>query len=244
MLKRSAPNRNMCAITDPQSYPWYESSDNHPQLMPDMVRPDIFTHPNAQCTPESWDQRIPNEPIFERNFIIERPPIVSQDHPRNTSLCTPASHLNRPWLLTSHEIEKDAMMYWNRNTVNTKPQGVNGTPDKHTKSLKTMSEHHPDRPWLTSIRRNINMDSQLSARSYYNPKDCIHDDVQGDLLRLDRIADDALLHHMTGGGQRLDGNTRLWNQPTSMRMTEPIGFSYKRHVMKCYGKDVSNDMIH
>lgn len=230
MLKRPAPNRNMCALADP----WHNGD---PQLMPDMVRPDIFTHPNAQCTPESWDQRIPNEPLFERNFLIERPPIVSHDRPTNTSLCTPATHLDQPWLLTNHETEKDAMMYWCRNTVNTEPQGVNGSPMRKARSLKKMAERHPERPWLTSVRRNVNMDSQLSFRSYYNPKDCVRDNVQEDLMRLGRVADEALLRDMTGK-QRLDGNTRLWNQPTSMKMTEPIEFNYKAHVTKCYGDDV------
>jgi hypothetical protein len=226
MLKRTDPQpTNQCV--GPIESPWFNGQS--------QLQLDIFKHPNAQCTPETWDQRIPNEPLFDRNFIIERPPIISQDRPRNTSLCTPAGHVDRPWLLMNHATEKSAMLYWYRHTHTKRYQGVNSSElNKKSKSLKKMIKCYPDRPWLKSIARNVVQDSQLSFRDYYNPKDCINTEVNKDLTTFNRIADDALSKEMTNTKQRLNGSTRLWNQSTSMKMTEPVDFNYHAHVDKCY----------
>ena len=186
-------------------------------------------HPNSHCCPTSWDQRIPNEPLFERNFLIERPPIIPQNAPKNTSQCTP---LNSSWLIMDRKTEKEAMMYWYYNVINKAVKGTN-TSERKAKSLKKMTDKHPDRPWLHSTHRNINKDSQLSNRNYYNPKDCIIQCVQHDLTGFARIADEALIKQMDVGNKRLDCSTKMWNQPTSLRMTEPIDFDYGKHLKSC-----------
>ena len=189
-------------------------------------------HPNSHCCPTSWDQRIPNEPLFERNFLVERPPIIPQDFPKNTNQCTPTNIANRPWLVMDRKAEKEAMMYWHYNIVNKDVKGTN-TRERKSKSLKKMTEKHPDRPWLHTIRRNIDKDSQLSNRNYYNPRDCIIPCVQHDLAGFARIADEALMRQMSTGNKRLDCSTRTWNQPTSLKMTEPVDFDYGEHLRSC-----------
>jgi hypothetical protein len=195
----------------------------------------MMTHPNENCC---WDQRIPNEPLLERQFLVERPPIIPQDRPGNTSQCTPAEHLKRPWLLMDRTAEKQSMMYWHHNTVNTDIKGTN-TASLTSKSLNTMTEKHPGRPWLHGIHRNVDRDSHLRNHNHYNPMDCVVPAVQQDLSSFNRIADEAMLKEMTQtqlfrNGALEDG--RMWNQPTSMRMTEPVDFDYQKFIQKGLNK--------
>jgi hypothetical protein len=212
---------NQCVNIEP---PW--TSDRLP----------VYAHPNAQCTPDTWDQRIPNEPLFKRNFLIDRPPIIPQNRPNNTSLCTPACLINQPWLLMNHDTEEQSMLYWSKHTISSKSQGVNST-DNSPQSLKKMIAKYPDRPWLTSIPKNIVQDSKLSERDYYNPQDYINNNVSTALTRMNSAADKTLLKELTPD-QRLDG-IRMWNQSTSPRMTEPIDFNYRKYITTCdmkYGR--------
>lgn len=180
------------------------------------------------CCPTSWDQRIPNEPLLERQFLIQRPPIIPQDIPRNTSHCSVGSE--RPWLLMTKQAEDEMMNYWSRNVVNKDIIGSPTSSKKHSKTLNQMTKKYPDRPWLHGTHRNIDRDSQLSNRNYYNPKDCIIPCVQHDLCGFNRIADQAMLKKMTEdqlfrNGALCSGNGSnggFWNQSTSMRMNEPI----------------------
>lgn len=168
----------------------------------------------------NWDQRIPNEPLYERQFLIERPPIIPQDRPHNTSLCMPTcrSPASVPYLLMDHGAEKDAMNYWYYHVVNNNDKGVNiGCP--RDKSLDEMTQQYPNRPWLHSTQRNIDHDSYLS-RQPPNRRDCVDDVIQHDLNVMNRNADQALLRQMSTGqlfrnGALSDG--RLWNQSTSVR---------------------------
>lgn len=171
--------------------------------------------------PSAWDQRIPNEPIYERQFLIERPPIIPQSRPLNSSQsqCTRAPP---PYLLMDCIAEADAMNYWYCNVVNNTETGVNSG-CKKGKSLQQMTQEYPNRPWLHGVHRNIRHDSQLSNRNYYNPNDCISESDRLDVIN--RIADQELTRQMTIGqlfrnGALCDG--RIWNQSTSVRGTEPI----------------------
>lgn len=170
----------------------------------------------------NWDQRIPNEPLFDRQFLVERPPIISQDRPRNTSQCAPDS---QPWLVINHDTEREMMNYWHRHVVNRDVKGVNSK-DAQEKSLDMTKDQsqNQNRPWLHGIHRNIDRDSQLSNRNYYNPRDCIVPLMQHRLNGLNARADSAMLKQMTENqlfrnGILCDG--RLWNKSTSIRMNEP-----------------------
>ncbi len=184
-------------------------------------------HPNEHCCPTSWDQRIPNEPLLERNFLIERPPIIPQDSPRTSDRCAAT---DRPWLLMDRAAEKAMMMYWYNFVIN------DNSNKQKSKSLRKMIIKYPGRPWLHGIRKNIERDSHLSNRNYYNPKDCIIDSVQHDLHGLNRLADDVLYRQMSQGNKRQDCNIRLWNQPTTARMTEPIDFAYEPFLRSCISR--------
>jgi len=197
-------------------------------------------HPNFNCCPLSWDQRIPNEPIFERNLLIERPPQIPQDFPRTTNPCVDSS--KKPWLLYDRPTEKTMMTYWHHHTTTDKVQGVNAK-EKLAKSLDKMTEKFPEKPWLHGIHRNIDYDSKLSNRNYYNPKDCIIPCVKYDIAGLNRIADDKLFREMTKSrvfqhhdycsGGRGNSNMGIWNQTTSMKMNEPIDYNYEKFIKSC-----------
>ena len=181
--------------------------------------------------PSCWDQRIPNEPLFERQFVIERPPIIPQNRPRNTSQCLPTQ--NCRYLLMDRSAEAHAMRYWYCNVVNGK--GVNNECKKDI-SLEQMIQQYPNRPWLHSVHHNIDHDSQLRNRNYYNPQDCINGVVQNDLNIMNRNADQAMIRQMTSNqlfrnGALSDG--RLWNQSTSVRANEPIDFDYTEIIQSC-----------
>ncbi len=98
-----------------------------------------------------WDQRIPNQPIFERNFLLYQPPIVTVSRPANTSFCQlpipalPDAIDNRrtagiptaanpdyrtllqPWVNLPAEEEPKLALYWWQNTVNQGPIGIQTT---------------------------------------------------------------------------------------------------------------------
>lgn len=154
-----------------------------------------------------WDQRIPNEPLFERQFLIQRPPIIVQGIPENTSPCARAPSA---WLGLKDELS--AIEYWYNNVINKDHKGPN-TKDKGKFNLVSLIRQYPTRPWLYSTRLNVDIGSQLSSRDYYNPKDhlCTGRDYS--------IADQSLVDQMTT--RRPDTqSTRIWGQPTSMKMAD------------------------
>ena len=192
-----------------------------------------MNHPNSNCCPLSWDQRIPNEPILDRNFLIQRPPLIPQDIPRTTNECI--SSLDRPWLLYDRATEKTLMSYWHHHTNTDKFQGVN-TPSTVAKSLDKMTDKFPNRPWLHGIHRNIDKDSNLSNRNYYNPKDCIIPCVQYDVAGFNRIADSALFKEMIKDSINMNfcGKAgRIWNQSTSMKANEPDDYDHESFIRSC-----------
>lgn len=189
-------------------------------------------HPNSHCCPTSWDQRIPNEPLFDRNFLIDRPPVIPQGFPQSSGECL---WNNDPWLLMNQKAEKEAMSYWYNHTVSERTKGVNAQKPAQ-KSLKHMTTKYPDRPWLHSIDKNINKESQLSNRNYYNPKDCIIPCVKHDIDGFNREADQTFLQTMNNN-LKLNCGTRIWNQPTSMKMTEPLDHDHQSYINRCTGMD-------
>lgn len=181
---------------------------------------DKMTDPNANC---DWDQRIPNEPIFERNFLLYRPETISQERPMNSDQCTP---INKPWLLMSRKQERNMANWWLDNVHNTavrrerKHSGVS-TNKRSNHTLKTLLEQYPDRPWLNGIHKDITAESHLRNNNYYNPKDCIVPCVQHDIDLFARIRDEAFTRDMISQNQRPVDEMKMWNNITSPRMLEP-----------------------
>ena len=153
----------------------------------------------------SWDQRIPNEPLCQRQFDDggNRPPVIPQGGARSTSHCT----RRQPFLLMDRAVEEKAMIHW---------LSLNGSAAKsNTKpTLKEMMRRYPNRPWLHGIHRNINVDSELSPR---NIKHCATSPYLPPLVSRRWNRPLAPERH------RLIPMTclNLWNQPTSVRMTAP-----------------------
>lgn len=189
---------------------------------------------NCSC---KWDQRIPNEPIFQRQFNITRPPIIPQDGPRSTSRslqCQPRS-CSRPWMLMSKDAEQQMMRYWVSHSACNNIGGVNKCIT--AKDLDQMTRMYPDRPWLSGIHRNVDHESKLLNHNYYNPKDCVIPKVKKELKELDRIVDTAMLRKMTDTQLFRNGSLcddQLWNQSTSLRQNEPVDFDYERYIRSCH----------
>jgi hypothetical protein len=196
-----------------------------------------MNHPNSNCCPLTWDQRIPNEPLFERNFLIERPPQIPQDFPRTTNECIATK--DREWQIYNNEVENTMMNYWHNNIKSTDIKGVNSE-KKETNSLDEMTQKYPYQPWLKGIHRNIDKDSQLLNLNYYNPKDCIIPCVQYDLRGLNRLADEAMFKELTKSRVFKNyemcgraGGMKTWNQTTSMKMNEPIDYNHEQFIKSC-----------
>lgn len=173
----------------------------------------------------TWDQRIPNEPIFERNFLLSRPVIIPQGRANNTDGCAS----DQPWLLLTRAKEKEMANWWN---VNVKSNGnfttesndcikkglpINTEHQPIKVSLRKLIKMYPDRPWLKGIHIDISTDNCVRNLGYYNPKDCISDNVQLN----DRLTDQAFIMKMQQANQRPIDESRLWNNVTSPRMLEP-----------------------
>jgi len=167
-----------------------------------------------------WDQRIPNEPIFRRNFFIQRPPIIPQDFPHGT---TPCSRAAGPWLLMTRADEEAMMRYWYYHVVANSAPGVNALHATRgaVPSLQEAMRLYPNRPWLRGTKVNTERESQLSRRTgyrTYNPKDCIPPLLESRLEQHNNIANQRMLQQMKG----IQMNTcNIWNQSTSVRLLDP-----------------------
>lgn len=178
-----------------------------------------MTDPNANC---EWDQRIPNEPIYERNFLLHRAEIISQERPINSDQCTLG---NKPWLLLNRKQERDMANWWLDNVYNTavrrdrKHAGL-ATKKRSNHTLKTLLQQYPDRPWLHGIHKDITAESQLRNINYYNPKDCILPCIRHDIELFSRVRDEAFTRDLINQNQRPVNEYKMWNNVTSPRMLE------------------------
>lgn len=180
-----------------------------------------MTHnPNTDC---SWDQRIPNEAILERQFLSVRPPIILQNRPSQTSC--PSSKKPDSWLLFNRKAEHNDAEYWKNNVISTESKGIDTKGHTKPRSYKKLLEQYPDKPWLQGTTINIDRESELRSLNYYNPKDCIKTEAQQELTTLTRLSDETMIRNMQQQSARMGGNGRLWNIPTSVRMTEPLAYT-------------------
>lgn len=169
------------------------------------------------CCRETWDQRISNEPIYERNFLYAQPPILLQDRPRSTTWCNPRQR--QEWLHTTPAIEQAAANYWS--SLNTCGRGVltSSSAPNAQPSLELLARQYPSRPWLSGVQRHIDGESTLMRLNYYNPRDCVADEVQGQLDKYNSEADAKFVERM-----RADAPMHLkpWNNSTSAKLLTPI----------------------
>lgn len=118
---------------------------------------------------ECWDQRIPNRPIFERNFLFDTPAIAVMGRPTTTYQRMNGDKRCR--LVLSREGERNIANWWYQNIYN--KRGLS-THRMYNHTLKTLLAKFPDRPWLKSNRRVVSDESYVKGIHRKADKDCIH----------------------------------------------------------------------
>lgn len=199
-------------------------------------------HPNAdlghKCTNATqefkiWDQRIPNEPLLDRVFLIDRPPVIHRVPPLTTGQCiAPPTQL----LLLTRKIEQQSADYWRNNLQG---NGVQGLPVASSASmpLKRHVSGYPDRPWLHGVNYNINADSELRGLNYFNPEDCVDEATLRRLQEKNNQAYIRLLQEYHVPSNNYPNETQKWfGNTTKMINVEPINFDYTAHIMRCTQK--------
>lgn len=199
-------------------------------------------HPNAElemctnCTQElkTWDQRIPNEPIFERNFLIQRPPPIHINYPQSTTPCIKADPNQ---LLLNQKLQRESAAYWDQYLRGKSFQGLPVTPVAQTLKkgeIKKIRRQRPDRPWIYGTNINIDAESKLFSLNYYNPTDCINKKVRDCLERENREASVRMhMRHHRSASQYLNKTPHWINNPTRMINQEPIDYNYTGFLDKC-----------
>lgn len=201
-------------------------------------RQEIATVTNDSCC---WDQRIPNEPLFDRNFVIQHPPVIHRNYPQSTDQCIQAArNMNgqQPHLLLDRNLEQQAADYWCGNLASVEEQGV-PTQDhpfnKCNKSVAQLAENDPRRPWVHGVNYNIGAESQLRGLDYYNPKDCIVNSRKLD--RLNQQADAELTKAMQHDQYYPNETPKMFNNTTRMIHSE---IDYTEFLKSCCKSTAAN----
>ena len=147
----------------------------------------------------SWDQRIPNEPIFRRNFFIDRPVIIPSERPY-TTYCTgkmPIGILNERKRYNDSS-EKQIKRYYTDNILN--DQG--GLPLLGDK--KTLKPEMKTSEYLSGIHYNIDSETKVKPYEILRSKDC---------FKAGQIDERGL---KTSNDEGIEArNSKLWNINTS-----------------------------
>ena len=203
-----------------------------------------------KCNQRVWDQRIPNEPLYDRRFLIQRPTIVYQARPANTDECNVAMcgiQTGGANIIRKTPID---YKYWCKYLSGELNQGlpVNSTHKKHKNMEKTpcpLTEKQLKRkvqrtlgiraglngltdfePWNEGVQYNIDADSKLRRLDYYNPTDCIEPFIMEHLSQLNQTANLRMYGKLTSKME-----LPQWiNNNTKARITEPIGFNYTSYL--------------
>lgn len=201
-------------------------------------------HPNAElgrCTNQTqelkvWDQRIPNEPIANRQFLFERPPVLYRVPPLTTNQCIPAPP---QLMILTPTMEFQSANYWDNNLRGKKYEGLPTDPSlqkkkERTDKLKKLIQRHPDRPWLHGVNINIDAESKLRGLDYYNPEDCIDSTTLKKLEEKNNESHVAMFHRYHTISNNYPNETPHWlNNPTKMINQEPLDYDYANFLNRC-----------
>ena len=178
-----------------------------------------------------WDQRIPNEPLFDRTFLIHRPPVIHQQYPSLTNECIES---RGDWLLLNPALEKDSGNYWCSHLNGQINQGLPTSKHYCDYSDATVSAENPS-PWLTGTNINVDAESSLRRLDYYNPEDCISEKVNKKLHKKNQKASLKLYkgyHQIT---THYPSQTDNWfNNFTKIKNLEPTEYDYTEYLKKCH----------
>ena len=193
------------------------------------------------CCPQ-WDQRIPNEPIYQRNFMIEHPPVIHWNRPQDQA-CTHSvrsqirqdlygepANCKEPSILMNPELDQESEQYWREHNCDAGVRGLKIR--KHKNNMKNnmknnIREPNIQKPWIAGVKYNIHAESDLRNLHYYNPQDCLlNTPVSPD-------SDLRLLKAMQHESYYLNETPRMFNNQTRMVSIEPIDFDYKKFLHSC-----------
>lgn len=206
-------------------------------------------HPNSELercktrefrgTPQElkrWDQRIPNDPIAERTFLLQRPPII---YNRQIQTTNPCIGVDSRWLILNRNLINSSEEYWANNFDGQKYAGLStyNQPKLTKEQRKKLKREHPNKPWIYGINKNIDAESKVFGLDYYNPEDCISPKVQKNLRKESIEANLSLCknyHQITEN--YLTKTPFWWDNTSKMRMQEPVSFDYTDYLNNCAKK--------
>lgn len=192
--------------------------------------PSAFTETTFEVQQPCWDQRIPNEAIEQRPYLIQQPPIILQDRPQQSSnTCTPKPKLY------SKKTEHAAADYWKN--ANGEQRGLPIVTKAQTYQFSGLLEDNPERPWVHGVTWNVDTDSHLRRLNYYNPKDCMRTCVGSELCGLNERSNDLFGQVMWESRVK---EAQLWNH-SARHLKADINTEYGRRdntdILQCVAKD-------
>lgn len=191
-----------------------------------------MNNPNSCCN--DWDQRIPNESLYDRVFLVQNPPVINQEYPMSTNRCVQAMSNHKSVLLIDKKLEQQSADYWCGNLNTEEEQGIPTVDhpfNRCNQPLSELQQKNPQSPWVYGVNYNIGSESQLRRLNYYNPKDCIVNPCK--LQELNRKADSELLKSMQHDQHYPNNTPLMFNNNTRVINMEPVNFEYKRFLDSC-----------
>ena len=123
-----------------------------------------------------WDQRIPNEPLFNRNFLLTKPVIIPDHRPVSTygtGLQPVGQFRPQEQFNYNPSAELSLARYWHDNFL--RPTGlptIYSVVPSAKLSLENLVKMYPTKPWMQGVQRNINAESQVKPYQPILNKDC------------------------------------------------------------------------
>lgn len=167
---------------------------------------------------DCWDQRIRNEPILARNFLLAQPPIVPFERPV-TTLCTKSAPVGR--VLAQERLRyspHDELRLANFWLASQKIGGLlTSDYDLNMGNFAALVAAYPDRPWLQGVYHNIKVETDVKPYSLLD-SDCVPNDS---LVIIERQR--QLTEARTKAREmkmKMKTETPVWDIYTSVRMQQ------------------------
>ena len=163
----------------------------------------------------TWDQRIPNEPILARQFLLTQPPILQYPRPVSTTGTgkTPVGTYTTIPMTTSEATHLMSYMssFTNRDPhagLLVKDKAVKGKSKKIVRKVKNVNG---------SVLYNINADTEVKAYRPYRSKDCIPEESLPILQQQRLNSNDRAMALMRASLIPAPGP--VWDQNTSRKLS-------------------------
>lgn len=179
-----------------------------------------------------WDQKIPNEPILDRNFIIAQPPIIPFERPCTTT-CTraaPVGVIDFSKRVSPQE-ELRIANFWYAHTI---AKGKTGLPLNANSNFNanfnfngdfngnfnfnfTLQQYlvqYPDRPWMRGVFNNITAENAVKPYQVAVALDCI---PKQELVK-QQMQHQITHERVLAKEQELTFAPPYWDQNTSLKL--------------------------